>query len=329
MNQHLENKLKIGKNKKYALIIGANPSQGARSPKLWNKVYKSQGSKTRMYPADVKEKKVKHLIQYLKKDPLFIGGSVTIPYKILIIQYLDKIDSKARKIGSVNTIKKINKKLIGFNTDYDGSIKTLNKLKDKKKILILGCGGAAKAVIFSLFKKFKSAKFFFYNRSYSKIKNYLKSLNHFKRSKIIKNNVDLLKLNDLDLLVNTTSIGFDLWIEKNKEYNNLKYFTPLTNLHNIKKIKNKNLSKFIKLNKNIMKQDTSNVKKFFSHNLKCDVLDIIYKPKVTKLIKFANSKSNNLYNGLEMNLIQAVKAFMIVNKSNKYNLIKKKMKSNG
>ena len=128
MNQHLENKLKILKNKKYALIIGVNPSQGARSPKLWNKVYKSQRSKIRMYPADVKKKKVKHLIQSLKKDPLFIGGSVTIPYKISIMRYLDKIDSKAKKIGSVNTIKKMGKKLIGFNTDYDGALATLNKL---------------------------------------------------------------------------------------------------------------------------------------------------------------------------------------------------------
>ena len=100
-------------------------------------------------------------------------------------------------------------------------------------------------------------------------------------------------------------------------------------MRNIKKIINKNSFKFTTLNKNIMKQDTDNVKKFFSLNLKCDVLDIIYKPKVTKLIKFADSSSNNLHNGLEMNLIQAVKAFMIVNKSNKYNLIKKRMKLNG
>ena len=329
MNQHLENKLKILKNKKYALIIGVNPSQGARSPKLWNKVYKSQRSKIRMYPADVKKKKVKHLIQSLKKDPLFIGGSVTIPYKISIMRYLDKIDSKAKKIGSVNTIKKMGKKLIGFNTDYDGALATLNKLKDKKKILVLGCGGAAKAVIFSLLKRFKNANFYFYNRSYSKIKKYLINLNYFKRKNVIKNEIDLLKLNDIDLLVNTTSIGFDLWIEKDKQYFNLNYFTPLTNLRNIKKIINKNSFKFTTLNKNIMKQDTDNVKKFFSLNLKCDVLDIIYKPKVTKLIKFADSSSNNLHNGLEMNLIQAVKAFMIVNKSNKYNLIKKRMKLNG
>ena len=329
MNQYLENKLKIIQNIKYALIIGANPSHGARSPKLWNKVYKSQGSKIRMYPADVKKEKVKNLIQFLKKDPSFIGGSVTIPYKISIMQYLDKIDNKAKKIGSINTIKKINEKLIGFNTDYDGSITTLNKLRNKKKILILGCGGAAKAVIFSLLKKFKNAKFYFYNRSYSKIKKYLISLNHFKRSNVIKSNIDLLELNGIDLLVNTTSIGFDLWVQKNKEYYNLNCFTPLTNLHNIKKISDKNLAKFIKLNKDIINKDTKNVKKFYSHNLKCDVLDIIYKPKATKLIKFANSSSNNLHNGIEMNLIQAVKAFIIVNKSNKYNLIKKKMKSNG
>ena len=329
MNRHLENKLKITKNNKYTLIIGANPSRTARSPKLWNKVYKSQESKIRMYPADVSVKKLSSFIQCIKKDPLFIGGSVTIPYKISIMKYLDKIDIKSKKIGSVNTIMKVKSKLIGFNTDYDGSITTLNKLKYKKKILVLGCGGAAKAVIFSLFKRFKNAKFYFHNRNFLKIKKYLMSINHLKKSRIIKNNADLLKLKDIDLLVNTTSIGFNSWIKKDKKYYNLNSFTPLSNLNKLKKTSNKNLSKFINLNKNMINKDVNNVKKFFSENLKCDVFDIIYNPKITKLIKYGHSNRNNLYNGLEMNLIQAAKAFMIVNKSNKLNLIKKRMKING
>ena len=59
------------------------------------------------------------------------------------------------------------------------------------------------------------------------------------------------------------------------------------------------------------------------------MFDIIYNPKRTKLMKIVNSNGNNIHNGLEMNLIQAVKAFMIVNKSNRYNFIKKTMISNG
>ena len=106
LSQYLENKLKIKQIAKYALILGASPSKGARSPKLWNRVYKAQKSKIKMYPADVNQKNLKHLVSYLKKDDLFIGGSITIPYKISIMKYLDGIDNKARKIGSINTILK-------------------------------------------------------------------------------------------------------------------------------------------------------------------------------------------------------------------------------
>ena len=139
MNNHKENLNKFisnrfyNNNKKYALIIGETPSNGARSPKLWNRVYKKLKDQTRMYPADVKKKKLKYLINYLRSDDLFIGSAVTAPYKELIIKYLDFISVEAKLIGSINTIKKVNKKLYGFNTDYNGIIKSLGFYKNKKK----------------------------------------------------------------------------------------------------------------------------------------------------------------------------------------------------
>ena len=329
LNRFIENKLKILENQKYTLILGASPSKNARSPILWNKVYKAKDSKVRMYPADVEKKNIKNLIKYLKKDRLFIGGSVTIPYKVSIMRYLDLIDNKAKKIGSINTILKIKNKLVGLNTDYHGSLSTLKKFKNKKNILVLGCGGAAKAVVVSLLERFKKSKFYFYNRNYFKIKKFTKDLNCLKNNQLIKNTSDLLKLKKLDLIVNTTSVGFNSWMKEKGKLHNLKFFTPISNLKNIKKIRNKKLLKFSKTNKDLINLDKKNIKIFFKNNSKSDVFDIIYNPHITKLMKFANSNRNNINNGLEMNLIQAVKAFMIVNNTNKHNFIKRKMASHG
>ena len=93
----------------------------------------------------------------LKDHPELKGLNVTIPYKELVIPYLDKLDKKAKKIGAVNTIK-INKKgrLIGCNTDCYGFKKTLKPFikPHHKKALILGTGGASKAIAYGL-KKMK------------------------------------------------------------------------------------------------------------------------------------------------------------------------------
>ena len=80
------------------------------------------------------------------------GFNVTIPYKETIIPYLDSLDFHAEQIGAVNTIKIENEKKIGFNTDWIGFKKSLEPFlkSHHKKALILGTGGASKAVIYAL-----------------------------------------------------------------------------------------------------------------------------------------------------------------------------------
>ncbi len=90
----------------------------------------------------------------LKKYPHLKGLSVTIPYKEQIINFLDDISSDAKIIGAVNCIKIKNQKLIGFNTDvvgFENSFKP-NLKPFHQKALILGTGGASKAVKFVLNK---------------------------------------------------------------------------------------------------------------------------------------------------------------------------------
>ena len=91
----------------------------------------------------------------IEPSPKFNGLNVTIPYKEEIIPYLDKVSSKALRIGAVNTIRITKKgKLKGYNTDEYGFRKSLHPLlkKHHKKALILGTGGASKAVAFALKK---------------------------------------------------------------------------------------------------------------------------------------------------------------------------------
>ena len=93
----------------------------------------------------------------LTQNPNIKGLNITIPYKVDVIPMLDKISKKALKIGAVNTIRISKKgKLKGYNTDWIGFTKSIAPLLQPhhKKALILGTGGASKAIVFAL-KKLK------------------------------------------------------------------------------------------------------------------------------------------------------------------------------
>lgn len=97
---------------------------------------------------------IQELPQKIKENKAILRGmNVTIPYKLEVFNYLDKIDKKAKKIGAVNTIKITKKgRLKGYNTDVYGFKKSLQPLlkKHHNKALVLGTGGASKAVCFVL-----------------------------------------------------------------------------------------------------------------------------------------------------------------------------------
>ena len=90
----------------------------------------------------------------LIKKKTFSGLNITIPYKTSIIPFLDELSEEAKSIGAVNTIHFKNDKLIGYNTDYIGFLNAIKPfLKNTmEQALILGTGGASKAVVFALKK---------------------------------------------------------------------------------------------------------------------------------------------------------------------------------
>lgn len=85
-------------------------------------------------------------------NPEIAGLNVTIPYKEAIIPYLDELSPTARDIGAVNTIALRNGKTVGYNTDHIGFAESLKPLlkPNHKKALVLGTGGASKAVLYAL-----------------------------------------------------------------------------------------------------------------------------------------------------------------------------------
>ena len=96
-----------------------------------------------------------NFVEIIAKSKNLKGLNVTIPYKEEVLEYLDEIDDEAKNIGAVNTIKILgNNKLKGFNTDVYGFEKSISPFlkKHHKKALILGTGGASKAVNFVLNK---------------------------------------------------------------------------------------------------------------------------------------------------------------------------------
>ena len=85
----------------------------------------------------------------LQREPELVGINVTVPFKQDVIPLLDELDEVAAKIGAVNTIKVSGGKTKGYNTDYVGFKNTLEAFypqDDRKQALVLGTGGAAKAV---------------------------------------------------------------------------------------------------------------------------------------------------------------------------------------
>jgi shikimate dehydrogenase len=96
---------------------------------------------------------INYFTELRKNNTDLFGLNVTIPYKEVIIPFLDKLSKNAQQIGAVNTIKFTKKgKLKGYNTDYYGFKKSLEPLllPHHKKALILGTGGASKGVAFAL-----------------------------------------------------------------------------------------------------------------------------------------------------------------------------------
>jgi len=201
------------------------------------------------------------------------GLNVTMPHKNAVMKHLDEIDPMARSIGAVNTILNDKGKLIGYNTDGIGALKALKESDislNGKKLLLLGAGGAGKAIAFHMAEEVQELKIL--NRTTSKAKDLAEVLCRKFGKKIDGNTLSATtikkELADADIVVNATSVG----------------------MH--------------------PKDDQSPIVPSWLRPNLC-VMDIVYNPIETKLVKDARSVGAKVVSGVEMLVYQGVASFEI------------------
>ncbi|MEP6957745.1 MAG: shikimate dehydrogenase [Nitrospirota bacterium] len=131
-------------------LIG-NPVEHSLSPAIHNAAFQKLGLNF-VYLA-FRVEAIDDAIKGLRALGSFRGASVTIPYKVAAVPFLDSIEPTARHIGAINTIVAANGVLTGYNTDATGALRALREngvtLKGQQ-VVILGSGGAARAIAFAL-----------------------------------------------------------------------------------------------------------------------------------------------------------------------------------
>jgi shikimate dehydrogenase len=165
------------KRKWLAGVIGDSPSRYSKSPALWNAAFTDIGIDAIYLPFDVAEARLADLVQALKLAAELKGVNVTVPYKLKIIEYLDELDEKARLIKAVNMVVRTKGgTLIGYNTDGEGFRASLVVPQPRHhaafvdslrgmNVLMIGAGGAARAVAFELAEGLDGGKLVIANRT--------------------------------------------------------------------------------------------------------------------------------------------------------------------
>jgi len=224
--------------KKNFLVIG-NPIDHSLSPKLhnhWIKKYKIDAVYEKKL---LQNKEIKDLIFDIREEKIH-GINITVPFKKMVIPFLDELSEEAKISQSVNTIYKKDNKIIGENTDIGGFKLSLEKTEQEiknKKALILGAGGVVPSIIIAL-KKMQIEKIYLSNRTELKA---IELKKNFPQIEIIKWGETL----DFDIIINATSIGLKVedeininyqQISKDKFFYDVIYNPPETNfLKNAKK----------------------------------------------------------------------------------------------
>lgn len=146
----------LDKNTDVYGVIG-DPVSTSKSPYMHNAAFAETGINAVFLPLLVKD-----LDEFIRRmvapstrevELNFAGFSVTMPHKQAIMKHLDEIDETAKQIGAVNTVKIVDDKLIGYNTDAHGFVTPLRiKFGDLKnvRVAVIGAGGAARACVYAL-----------------------------------------------------------------------------------------------------------------------------------------------------------------------------------
>ncbi len=205
------------------------------------------------------------------------GYNVTIPHKEKMMEFMNNISEEASIVGSVNTVVNEMGKLSGYNTDVTGIHETLNPYKKSlsgETVSIVGSGGAARAVVYTLIRHFKPKKIFLINRTEQRaeaLKNYFKAKMKFDGFTVKEFYAPALVnvFKDSKLIINSTPIG--MYPESDDAV-------------------------------------TTMEESFVKDQI---VFDLVYNPLKTKLLQIAEKKGAIILDGLNMLVYQAAGAFKL------------------
>ncbi len=264
---------KFNHNTQVICVIG-HPIKHSLSPLMHNISFELKGLNYLYLPFDVTPGYLKDALRGILA--LSIKGlNITIPHKASIVEYLDLVSEEASIIGAVNTVVNEGGVLKGYNTDVNGIIASLKDYKDdiaNATVSVIGAGGAARSVIYSMIRNFKVKKINIINRTVQKaesLREYFTTRLHFES--IFAHELtppDLVDvLNESALIINTTSIG--------------------------------------------MSPETDDAATIIADSFIKDqiVFDVVYNPVKTKMLEIAKSKGAKIVDGLTMFVEQGAKSF--------------------
>lgn len=188
-------------------VIG-DPIAHSMSPAMHNDLFAHYGVDAHYMPLHVNKKDLREAVFGLKAIGVS-GFNVTVPHKESIIPFLDAVDPLAESIGAVNTVVNVNGCLHGFNTDGSGFVTGLQQeIADieKRKILIIGAGGAARGIYFALASA-GTKKLDLCNRTLKKAEMLLKDCPYTVSTNIWTLQEAEMALADYEVIIQTTSIG--------------------------------------------------------------------------------------------------------------------------
>ena len=262
--------MKIDGYTRIAAVV-ANPIKHSNSPFIHNSAFEATNTNGVYLAWEVDATELAETVANIRRYQMY-GINLSMPYKEQVIPYLDQLSEEACLIGAVNTIVNREGTLIGYNTDGKGFFKSLPSFKiSKKRMILLGAGGAAKAILAqAILDGVSQISVFVRSSSMEKTRPYLEKIQNTTGFR-----VDLLALEDVqelqdsitqaDLLVNATSVGMDGFSQP--------------------------IPTSIVLPEKLL------------------VADVIYQPFETPFLKWARNQGNQSINGLGMLLYQAAEAF--------------------
>jgi len=185
------------------LLLG-HPVEHSWSPLMHNTALEYYEMNARYYAVDISSRELAELASFFNEDN-FLGANVTVPYKQLLGEYLDRIHQTADDIGAINTIVKREYRLEGYNTDVYGFLSPLyewEEILEDQNAIIFGTGGASKAIVAGLIE-LGMAEIFLVSRKPARIT----SFKNMDQVEIISYHEWTSRVENAYLIVNATPLG--------------------------------------------------------------------------------------------------------------------------